>query len=166
MFNFPIFHLHLLLLMLSEDFLLLHRVVVSFGFLWIILILFLVLIAFHLHLLLLILHLLLHRLLLHLQVIHILYVFSVLHLSRRHGERFLVEKSDYTLLAQHQFDHSFSFVLIKFILLIESALSTWGSHSAINARRLGWCYEVDSDAKAGLSRVYFHLSVSLVMFPF
>ena len=164
--HFPIFHLHLLLLLLvfSEDFLLLHSII-CFSFLRVILILFLVLIALHLHLLL-ILHLLLHGLLLRLQVIHILYIFSILHLSRGHWECFLIEESDYTLLAQHQLDHSFSFVLIKFILLVESTLSTGGSHSTIDTSSLGRCHEVDADAKTRLSRVNFHLGVPLVMFPF
>ena len=114
LFYFAIFHLHLLLLLLvlSDEFLLLHSIIVSIGLLRIILILFFVLIAFHMHLLLLILHLFLHSLLLHLQVIHILYIFGILHLCRSHGECFLIEKSDYTLLAKHQLDHSFSFVLI------------------------------------------------------
>ena len=172
--HFSIVHLHLLLLLLlllvlSEDFLLLHCVVVSvsFGLLWIVLVLFLVLIAVYLHLLLLILHLLLlHRLLLHLQVIHILYIFGILHLCRGHGERFFVEEGDDTLLAQHQLNHSFSFVLIKFIFFIETALATGSSHSTIDARGLRWCHEVDSDAKARLRRVHLHLGVSLVVFAF
>ena len=150
--------------MLSEDFLLLHSII-CFGFLRIILILFLVLITLHLHLLL-ILHLLLHGLLMRLQVIHILYIFSILHLCRCHWESFFIEESDYTLLAQHQLNHSFSFVLIKFILFVESTLSTGGSHSAIDTRSLGRCHEVDADTKTRLSRVHFHLGVPLVMFPF
>ena len=157
LFHLSVFHLHLLLLLLV----LLHSIVVFRT----VLILFLVLIAFHLHLLL-VLHLFLHRLLLHLQVIHVLYIFSVLHLCRRHGESFLIEKSDYTLLAQHKLDHSFSFVLIKFIFLIESALTTRCSHSAIDTRSLWWCHEIDAYTEARLSRVNFHLGVSLVMFPF
>lgn len=167
LFYFPIYHLHLLLLLLvlSEDFLLLHSIIVSLGLLRIILILFFVLIALHLHLLL-ILHLFLHGLLLHLQVIHILYIFSILHLCRRHGECFLIEESDYTLLAQHQLDHSFSFVLIKFILFVEGALSAGSSHTAINTSSLRWCHEIDADTETRLSRVHFHLGVSLVMFPF
>ena len=168
LFHFSIFHLHLLLLLLvlSEDFLLLHSIVVlCFGLLRIIIFLFIVLIPLHLHLLLL-LHLFLHRLLLRLQVIHVLYIFSILHLCRGHWECFLIEESDYTLLAQHQLDHSFSFVLIKFILFIEGALSTGSSHSTIDTSSLRWCHEVDADTKARLSRIHFHLGVSLVMFPF
>ena len=140
----------------------------SFSLFWIVLVLFLVLIAVYLHLLLLILHLhlLLHHLLLHLQVIHILYIIGILHLCRGHGERFLVEEGNDTLLAQHKLNHSFSFVLIKFIFLIETALAAGSSHAAVDARGLRWCHKVDSDTKARLRRVHLHLGVSLVVLPF
>lgn len=99
--------------------------------------------------------------LLHLQVLHVSDVLSRVHLLRRHREGLLVKQRDDSLLAQHQFNHSFPLMLVEFVVLIEGRGSVSGAtHSRVCRLRVD---EVDADAEAWLSRVLFLLRLSLVL---
>ena len=71
--------------------------------------------AFLLHL-----HLLLHVFLLSHLIVHVVDIFSVLHLSACHREGLLIEQGNDTLLTEHKFNHSFSFMLIEIVVIIEA----------------------------------------------
>ena len=71
--------------------------------------------AFLLHL-----HLLLHVFLLSHLIVQVVDIFSVLHLSACHWECLLVEQGNDTLLTEHKFNHSFSFMLIEIVVIIEA----------------------------------------------
>ena len=55
-----------------------------------------------------------------LKFVHILQVLLVLHFKRCHWECFLVEKGYDAFLAEHEFDHTLSFVLIEFVFFFAS----------------------------------------------
>ena len=78
-----------------------------------------------------------------------------------HGERLLIQKSDDTLLAQHQLNHSFSLVLVELIFFICSGLAKSSRRHRTGSRRVD---QIDTDTKTWLSGVHLHLSMFLVLF--
>ena len=92
--------------------LLLHHGVLSFSLFGVVLFIFSTVVLEVIHLLLL------------LKVLHVADVFGCVHLCRGHGESLLVEEGNDPLLTQHQLNHSFSFVLVEIVILVEGA----GSH--------------------------------------
>ena len=96
--------------------------------------------------------------------VHVLDVFSRVQLSGRHRESLLVEKCNDPLLAQHQLNHSFSFVLIEICVIFESC-HTWLCDAGRCVGCLGRIDEIDSDTKARLRRIDLHLGVLLVLLP-
>ena len=104
----------------------------------------------------------LHLLLALLMSIHIADIVHPVHLCRGHHESLLVKEGNHALLRQHQLNHALSFMLIQFVVFIEtcsvgSCTTRGGALTRVN--------EVDTDAKARLGRVDLHLSMLAMLLP-
>ena len=94
--------------------------------------------------------------------VHVLDVFSRVQLSGSHRESLLIEECNDALLAQHQLNHSFSFVLVKICVIFEGCRTRLGDTSC-GVGCLSRIDKVNSDSKARLRRIDLHLGVLLVL---
>lgn len=106
------------------------------------------------------------ELVLHVQVLHVVDILGGVHLLRRHWERLLVQKRNHSLLAQHQFNHSFSFMLVEFVVLIECGIAGIRTRATNSAHVRLRVNQIDTDAETWLRRILLLLSLSLVLLPF
>lgn len=83
----------------------------------------------------------------------------VVHVDLCHGECLVVEESNYSLLTQHQFNHSFTFVLVQLNLQVGSTSQSTPWHPSSHT-----LYSIDSDAKTRRSGIHFGLLLSTMFF--